>query len=386
MKQIAAIIFNVKWFFPVALFLFSNSCISQAYEFKTLIDIDATRVIDQGRSATCWSFSTSSFLESEIMRKTGKVIDLSEMYSVRHTYSVKSWNYVMRQGKAQFHGGGLAHDVMNSARVNGLVPNSVYPGVSGDGMHRHSEMDKLLKSKLDSFIENPKTYESNWKKDIEDILNEYLGENVTQFTYEGKQYTPKSFLTMTGIDPDDYVSITSFTHQPYYEHFILNIPHNFSNGSFYNVKLDEMVNIIDVALENGYSLVLECDATEPSFMYKKGQGLAIIPRERSLLEKAKTTIQPEKEITAAYRQEQFENFNTTDDHLMHIVGKLSDQKGNIYYKVKNSWGADTGNSGRNGHMYMSQAYIRLKAISITVHKDILSKVLADYLCGLYLLN
>lgn len=351
---------------------------SQPYNFKTIIDLEATEVNDQGRSATCWSFSTSSFLESEIIRLTGKTIELSEMYHVRHTYMEKAWNYVMRQGKAQFHGGGLAHDVINSVKKNGLVPQHAYPGVVQGEMHHHKEMHTLMKTTLDQFIDNPKNYNSNWKKDVEKILDQYLGKVKDSFNYNGIQQTSKSFLKWTEIDPKNYVSVTSFLHRPYYESFILNIPHNFSNGYFYNVPLDGLVKIINVGLNNGYSLVLECDATEPSFMYKKGVGIAVIPKEELLLAKATTTIQPEKIITPEYRQQEFENFNTTDDHLMHIVGKLKDQKGNIYYKVKNSWGADNNISGKDGYMYISQAYIRLKAISVTVHKDILEKSLLDY--------
>ena len=341
------------------LLLLSFFCNSQTREFETVIDIDATEVISQGRTGTCWSFSTSSFLESEIIRLTGKTIDLSEMYNVRHTYPKKAWNYVMRQGKTQFSEGGLAHDVMNSISDFGLVPNEIYTGLNeAHQNHNHAKMIDSLKSTLNTFIKNPKDYSSNWNNDVEQILDTYLGKDITSFNYEGISYTPKSFLVMTKINPNDYISVTSFTHKPYYTNFILNIPDNFSNGTFFNVMLDDMVAIVNRALKQGFTIELDCDVSEKTFSSK--HGLAIIPNDSSKSSEALETIIPEKVITLEYRQQEFENYSTTDDHLMHIIGMLKDQNGTFYYKVKNSWGKNSERVNNGGYIYMSEAYFRLK--------------------------
>lgn len=342
---------------------------SQAYEFQTIKEMEVTPVISQGVTGTCWSFSTTSFLEAEIIRLTGKKIDLSEMYNVRNTYPKKAKNYVMRQGKAQFSEGGLSHDVINSVREFGLVPNSVYTGLNGEEeKHNHTELQALLEGMLKVFVDNPsKKLSPDWEMAVQAVLDVYLGKNPSEFTFEGKKYTPSSFLAYTKINPDSYVSLTSFTHQPFYKSFIINIPDNFSNGSFYNLPLDEFVQNVDNALDNGFTLALDCDVSEPYFSGK--YGIAAVPADEADNKTILTEIKPEKEITPQYRQQEFENLTTQDDHLMHIVGKVKDQKGNLYYKVKNSWG--TTNLGNDGYIYMSVPYLKLKTISVLVHKDAL---------------
>ncbi|OMP32862.1 C1 family peptidase [Mangrovimonas sp. DI 80] len=359
-----------KPLFYVMLMATSTIAFSQSYQFKSLIDLETTEVISQGNTGTCWSFSTSSFLESEIMRLSGKHIDLSEMYNVRQTYPKKAWNYVMRQGMAQFSEGGLAHDVINSISQFGVVPNEVYTGLQEtEKPHDHSEIVGDLKPVLDAYIKNPTTYKGDWKMDVEAILDAALGKQIETFVYEGETYTPQSFLEMTGVQFQDYVSITSFTHHPYNSNFILEIPDNFSNGSYYNVALDELVQITNEALKAGFSIELDCDVTETTFSSK--YGLAVIPEDKNIGEAALKAITNEKEITPEFRQQEFENFNTTDDHLMHIVGMVEDQNGTIYYKVKNSWGKHTKKVPNDGFIYMSEAYFKLKTISIMVHKDAL---------------
>jgi bleomycin hydrolase len=339
---------------------------AQNYEFEEICDNKATNVISQGRTGTCWSFSTTSFLESEIIRLTGKEINLSEMYTVRNTYPLKAWNYVMRQGKAQFSEGGLAHDVINSVAAYGLVPDEAFLGrEDAEDSHNHAELVAVLKGMLEVYIKKPaKALSPKWKAATEAILDLYLGENPEEFQYEGKKYSPQSFLKMTKIKTEDYISLTTFTHQPYYKQFILNIPDNFSNGSFYNLPLDEFMAVIDHALKNGFTVELDCDVSEDGFSARNG--VAIVPDNPADLKAAMKEIKTEKKVTAAYRQQEFENQNTTDDHLMHITGMLKDQKGNVYYKVKNSWGDNLANGG---YVYMSAAYMRLKTISILLHKD-----------------
>ena len=352
---------------------------AQDYQFTTTVDLEATPVISQGRTGTCWSFSASSFLESEIIRLTGKQIDISEMYNVRNTYPKKAWNYVMRQGKAQFSEGGLAHDVMNAVRSHGLVPNSAYTGLQQlQQNHNHAEMVSVLKAMLDVFVKNPAgELSTNWKPAIENVLDVYLGKRPESFTYEGKTYTPKSFLEMTKINPDDYVTLTSFTHQPYYKSFILNIPDNFSNGSFYNIPLDDLVAATKNALKNGFTVELDCDVSEPTFSAK--YALATIPEAAIGRGDFSAEIRKEKEITASFRQQEFENFTTTDDHLMHITGLAKDQYGNEYFRVKNSWGSNTARVPNDGHVNMSEAFFKLKTISVMVHKDALPKSVREKL-------
>ena len=348
---------------------------SQEYQFTSIVDLDCSTVKSQGNTGTCWSFSTSSFLESEIKRITNMDVDLSEMYTVRNTYPKKAWNYVMRQGKAQFSQGGLAHDVLNSVESYGLVPEAAFTGLANnDVKHNHSEMVAVLKAMLNAYIDNPaKKLSPRWKTSIEAILDIYLGKNPKTFAYNGKDYTPKSFQKMVKIKANDYVTLTSFKHQPFYNNFVLSIPDNFSNGSMYNVPLDEFEQVMVNALENGYSIELDIDVSEKTFSSKNG--IAVIPEDKETQLEALLGIQKEKEITQEYRQQEFENYNTTDDHLMHITGIAKDQNGTLYFKTKNSWGSNGKRIKYGGYVYISTAFIRLKAISITVHKDALTKSL-----------
>ncbi|MEX0274202.1 MAG: C1 family peptidase [Flavobacteriaceae bacterium] len=349
---------------------------AQSYDFKTKIDLDATPVISQGRTGTCWSFSSTSFLESEIMRISGKTIDISEMYTVRNTYPKKLENYILRQGKAQFSEGGLAHDVLNSISLDGLVPYQVFPGVQNpEEPHNHGELIAALQALAQTYVTNSSgSVHPKWRAATEAILDVYLGTKVEEFEYQGKRYTPKSFLAFTGIQPENYISITSFSHLPYQKTSVLTIPDNWSNGHFYNLSLDSFMQVIDQALEKGFTVELDCDVSEASFSSKNG--IAVIPKNSKDIERAMTEIVPEKAIDQNFRQQEFENFNTTDDHLMHITGLAYDQKGNVYYKVKNSWGTDKNRTAFDGHVFFSESYMRLKSISITVHKDALSKEIA----------
>ncbi len=371
-----------KSIFHVAFILLSTLGFSQAYEFHTLKDIETNPVISQDKTGTCWSFSTTSFLEAEIIRISGKKIDLSEMYNVRNTYLDKAENYVMRQGKAQFGEGGLSHDVINSAKKYGVVPQSIYIGKNNiEEQYNHDKMEAELERVVKKAVElTPKKY-PNWKSDYISILDNYMGKISTdgnilipQQSFDDKNITlekpltPIQFLSTTKLNLDDYVTLTSFTNQPYYSKFILNIPDNFANGIYYNLSLDEFIQNIDNAIDKGYTLALDTDVSEPTF--SKDNGIAVIPENENDSKAILTEIKPEKIITPEYRQQEFENYDTQDDHLMHIVGKVADQKGNLYYKVKNSWGTK---SGRDGYIYMSVPYIRLKAISVMVNKDGLVK-------------
>lgn len=351
----------------------------QKYEFTPIVDIEASAVKSQGNTGTCWSYAASSFLESEIYRTSGEIIDISEMYNVRHTYINKAWNYVMRQGKIQFSEGGLAHDVFNSIATNGLVTESAYSGLQNNAQkHDHSKIVPELKVVLDAYIKDDKDSPyPNWRTSVDSILDIHLGKIPEDFYYEGMTYDPQTFLKKTNIQAADYVTLTSFKHQPYNSSFVLNIPDNFSNGLFYNITLDELVLETDKALQQGYTVALDCDVSEKTFSSKFG--VAVIPKKLDEQEKCLTFIVEENTITPEFRQQEFENYNTTDDHLMHIVGMVKDQNGTKYYKVKNSWGSNVEKIGNNGYIYMSKAFFRLKTISVLVHKSALSNYLKSEL-------
>jgi len=362
-----------KHFLSAILFFTIIMISAQVYEFENVIDIEASSVKSQGRTGTCWSFSTSSFIESEVFMKTGKNIDLSEMYTVRNIYDDKAWNYVMRQGKSQFSEGGLAHDVINSIRKNGIVPETVFSGIKLNGKtYNHGNIIPALKIVLDDYIKNDKdSKHPNWKKHVEKILDNEIGKKLSKFTYEGIEYTPKSFAESLKLNADEYVTITSFNHIPFYTNFILSIPDNFSNGEMLNVPLNTLVETVNYILKNGYTIALDVDVSEETFSAK--YGIAVLPKKDKNNSLSKTEIVNEIEVTQAFRQKEFENFDTTDDHLMHIVGIVKDQKGNRYFKVKNSWGANSDRIGNNGYVYMSVPYFKMKAISILVNKNALPK-------------
>ncbi len=367
MKKILIILFT---------FLAIKTSIAQKYEFTPVKDIQVSSVKNQGNTGTCWSFSTSSFVESEIKRISGLDVNISEMYFVRNTYTIKAWDYVMRQGHAQFGEGGLAQDVNNAIKKFGMVPRSVFTGLlNGQKIYNHQEMFALLKTTLDDYIKSDaKKSASDWQTAINNILDTYMGKNPTTFIYKGKMFTPATFAAFTKYNPDDYVTITSFMQQPFYSKFILNIPDNFSNGYFYNVPLNDMTGAINTAIANGFTVELDVDVSEPTFSAK--YGIAVLPLKAEDNKKSLTEIVPEKVVNQLSRQKNFEDFKTTDDHLMQITGLLTDQKGNTYYKVKNSWGTKWANGG---YIYMSIPYAKMKVISIMVNKNALSKELKGLL-------
>jgi bleomycin hydrolase len=344
--------------------LLSITSYSQKYVFETVENLKALPVISQGSTGTCWSFSTSSFLESEIMRLSGKTIDISEMFFVRNTYLDKAENYVMRQGNAQFGDGGLCHDVINSAKKYGIAMQRDFSGCLAPELnHNHTKLANDLKELVKKVVTDTPLKHPNWKAEYANLLDTNLGK-VNQI----KAISAQDLRIDYKVNLNDYVTITTFTHAPFYSSFILNIPDNFANGSMYNLPLDEYIQNIDNALNKGFTLAIDTDVSEATFSGK--YGVAIIPENEADATAIVTEIKPEKTITQDYRQAEFENYNTMDDHLMHIVGKVKDQKGNVYYKIKNSWGTK---SGVDGFLYMSVPYMRLKSISVLLHKDGLTK-------------
>lgn len=348
------------------LFLFFFGCmfsqLNAQYEFSMVHDCNCSPVKSQGKTGTCWSFATSSFLESELMRQGKPEYNLSEMYFVRTIYQDKAQNYLLRQGKAQFSQGALAHDVINAYRKGGAVPETAFSGLESEtATHDHSEMAATLKGMLDALIKQKKISEK-WRHGFVALMDAYLGDAPETFTYDGKSYTPESFAKNLPIDPDDYISFTSYTHHPFDQKVILEIPDNYSNGSFYNVPMEDLMDIADNAVKNGYSVAWDGDVSEKGFSSKNG--IAVLPTD----EKRKDLFEmpgAEMEVDQALRQKTFLNYSTTDDHLMHLTGVAEDQKGTKYYYVKNSWGAI---SPHQGYIYMSEQYFKLKTVALLVNK------------------
>lgn len=350
-----------------------------AFEFSDIKILPNTPVKDQYHTGTCWSFSTLSFLESEMLRLGKPEVDLSEMFVVWHTYSEKAQKDVRVHGSMNFSAGGAFHDVTNMIKKYGIVPESVYNGLNyGESKHVHGEMDKVLKGQVDAVIENKnKRLTTAWHEAFEATLDSYLGEIPSAFNYEGKDYTPHSFARdFIGLNIDDYVEISSYTHHPFYTRFILEVPDNWSWDEVYNVPVNEMQEIIDNSLANGYSVAWATDISEKGFSTSK-YGVALVNNveENSGAEVAPdsilfTTNFMEEPVTQEKRQAAFDSYQTTDDHAMHIIGLATDQDGHEFYKIKNSWG----NYNKfKGYFYVSKPYVNYKTTCIMVHKDAIPK-------------
>ncbi len=360
----------------------------EGYVFEEEIQLPNTSVKNQYRSGTCWSFSGLSFLESEMLRLGKPEVDLSEMFIVWHTYSEKAEKDVRVHGSLNFSAGGAFHDVTNMIRKYGIVPESIYDGLNyGEDKHVHGEMDNVLKQNVDAVIENKNRKLSTvWHEAVESTLNSYLGELPQKFEYEGKEYTPQSFASdYVGLNMDDYVEITSYTHHPFYSKFILEVPDNWAWDEVYNVPLNELEEIIDYALDNGFTVAWAADVSEKGFA-TSNKGVAVLPaapsEDMTDAEISKWEELPEKEkekelykldnpvpelvVTQEMRQTAFDNYQTTDDHGMHIIGTAKDQEGHTFYKVKNSWGDY---NKYKGYFYASKPYVNYKTMCIMVHKD-----------------
>jgi bleomycin hydrolase len=355
-------IIKLAIFFSLPLSIFSQS----PYQFTTTQIVKGMDVEDQCATGTCWSFATISFIEAEIMRKGKTPVDLSEMFNVRYTYPAKAESFVRFQGKQQFGPGGLSQDVITVIKKFGIVPETAYTGLPSDKkLHDHSSLDAILGGTVKTVLDNKlNTTSEDWMIAINGILDAYLGPVPQQFDWNGKKYTPIEFRDAMGINADDYINLTSFSHHPYYSSFVLEVPDNWMKGNFYNVTLDELQQIADNALENGYTIAWDADVSEDGFSFQNG--MAIVPEGKVSKDELFKKYIAEKKINQEIRQKAFDNFETTDDHLMHITGKAKDQNGNVYYITKNSWG--TGNN-YGGYQYVSSSYFRYKTVSLVVHKD-----------------
>ena len=365
----------------------------EGFQFTTIDSIAITPVKDQNRSGTCWSYSTIGFLESELIRMGKGEYDLSEMFVVHHTMLDRAEYVVRMYGTAQFAPGGSAYDVIYCLKNYGLVPQEAMSGIKygstpADTLPVHSELDAVAGGVVKAVTNSGlKKLTPVWKQALTAIYDTYLGERPTTFTYKGKQYTPKTFAEELGLNADDYVSITSYTHHPFYSTFALEVPDNWRMDQMYNVPMDTMMLIIDNALANGYTLAWGADVSEMCFTRK---GLGVVPEEEKAVdltgsdaarwlglsatdkrEELTKKPLPEKTITQQMRQAAYDTWENTDDHGMQIFGTAKDQNGKRYYMVKNSWG--TKRSEYKGIWYVSEAYMQYKTNDVLVHKNAIPK-------------
>ena len=373
--------------------VYSASAQEDGFQFTVVKENPITSIKNQNRAGTCWCYSSLAFIESELLRMGKGEYDFSEMFIVHKTYQDRADKAVRTHGDISFAQGGSFYDVIYAMEHYGLVPEAeMKPGAMyGETLSNHNELSAvsdavvaaIAKGKLRSLQVDP---EGNmlWKKAIEAIHDIYLGECPETFTYEGKEYTPASFYEATGLKADDYVSLTSYTHYPFYESFALEIPDNWRWALSYNLPIDELMEVFDYAIENGYTVAWGSDVSESGFTR---DGVAVMPDVEKAQElsgsdmahwlklspeekKLTTKPQPQKWCTQEERQIAYNNWETTDDHGMQIYGKAVDQEGTEYYMVKNSWGE----SGKyNGIWYASKAFVRYKTMNIVVHKDALPK-------------
>lgn len=343
------------------------------FKFTNIINLERTSVKNQASSGTCWSYSTNSFLESEMIRMGKKPVDLAEIYTARCVYLEKADSYVKMHGSLSWGDGGECHDVINMYAKYGTMPQSVYTGLNyGTTKNKFAEMQAVLKGMLDAVVSNPNhKLTPNWKRAFQAVLDTYLGTPPETFEWKGKQYTPKSFAKeVVGIHPEDYVELGSLTDRPYYEKTLFLIPDNWSYDRIYNVKMKDITKTIDNALENGYTVAWAADVSEKYFSWKNG--VAYVPEKDwddmdSTEQKAMFNGPvPDRKITPAMRQQGLDDYTTTDDHGMHIVGLAKDQSGKEYYIVKNSWGDK---NDYKGYIYVSKPYVQYKTTAILLHKD-----------------
>ncbi len=344
--------------------LILNTSIAQEEEkeFSIKHQVKTSSVKNQYHSGTCWSFAAVSFLETEIIRVKGEEYDLSEMFFVYYAYLQKAENYIMLHGKANFTPGGQAHDVVKVFEEYGAVPEEIYRGIMYNAeKHNHSEMDAALKGLIDGIQKKKsKTLSDVWLDAVAAVLKVYLGEIPEEFNENKESFTPKTYAESLGINADDYIELTSYTHHPYYEAFRLEIPDNWSYDYYYNLPLNDFISVMDYAIQNGYSVCWDGDVSEENFDYAN----------------AKATTDNE-EVTAESRQAAFLEQSSTDDHLMHITGIAFDKDNNKYYLTKNSWSSSSNNEG--GYLYMSENYIKRNTVAIMIHKDAIPKSIAKNL-------
>ena len=364
----------------------------EGYKFTDTKTVKTVPVTNQYKSGTCWCFSTVSFIEEEILRAGGPEIKLSEMWIVRNIYFEKAVKYVRLHGSLNFAVGGAAHDVTHAIEKYGIVPREVYKGLNyGTEMPEFGEIDEVLKAYVDAVIKNKNgKLTPAWQDGLNAILDAYFGERPETFTYEGKEYTPHTFAESLPVKMSDYIEFSSYTHHPFYSSFIIEVPDNWLWGEVYNVPLNEMMQVIDDAIAEGHPVAWGTDVSEKGFRGAKAIGIIPEEAEKNMvgsdaerwgkLSSAEKEAQiysldqpvKEKTITQEMRQTAYDNYETTDDHGLVIVGTAVDQNGSPFYKVQNSWG-DRG--PYEGFYYFSRPFVEYKTMDIMVNKNVVSKEL-----------
>lgn len=368
----------------------------EGYQFTTVKEVKITPVKNQNRTGTCWSFSGVGLIEAELLRTGKGEYNLSEMFIANHSYKDKADKFVRLHGKLNFAQGGSFADVIYVFKHYGAVPGELYKGLEyGQDNHVHGELAEVATAYVNAVIKNrDKKLSTAWKKGFDGVIDTYLGKLPETFTYQGKQYTPKSFGESLGLNFDDYVSLTSYTHHPFYSQFPLEIEDNWRWAPSYNLPIHELMEVLDHAINNGYTIAWGSDVSEKGFtrngiavaadieaLESSGSdqarwvGLSQTERDaevKKLVEKPCKEI----EVTQELRQQAYDNYQTTDDHGMLIYGIAKDQTGKKFYMVKNSWGTE---SKYKGHWYASEAYVAYKTMNIVLHKDALPKTIQSKL-------
>lgn len=360
--------------------------------FTTIKENPITSIKDQNRSGTCWDYSTISFFEAEILKATGKTYDLCESFVANKTYMERATQVVRFHGDCQFSQGGSAEDVLATMKKHGIVPEGTMPfpgSLYGDSLNNFNEFFSLMEPYVAAIAKSSaKKISGQWKVGLQGILDAYLGKCPEEFTYEGKKYTPQTFVKSLGINLDDYVSITSYTHHPFYSAFAVEVQDNWRFPLSYNLPMDEMMKVIDNAIEKGYTVAWGGDVSEDGFT-RQGLAYAIDTKKTESLQgsdmakwlkmtaaKKKNLIDslgcnvPEITPTQELRQERFDNWELTDDHGMLIYGVAKDQNGKEYYMVKNSWG-ETGEY--KGIWYMTKTFIAANTMDFLINKNAIPK-------------
>lgn len=361
------------------------------FTFTVQKALKITPIKNQASSGTCWCYSGLAFFESELLRLNKPELDLAEMFVVNKSYYDKGVNYVRYYGNANFGGGGSFYDVIYALKNYGIVPQSVMNGLNyGEENNKHGELDALTSAYVKVIASNPnKKLSTAWKAGYQGIIDAYLGACPTEFTVDGKKYTPQSYMQSLGLNMDDYVSLTSFTHHPFYSKFAVEVPDNWRNDLSYNLPINELMQVFDNAIDKGYTIAWASDVSEKGFTRN---GVALNPEtkkanlpgsdqarwlnisQKELEDKLFKGDRPQTEVvvTQEMRQVAFDNQQTTDDHGMQIFGIAKDQLGKKYYMVKNSWGAE---SKYKGVWYVSESFAAYKTMNIVVHKDAIPKEL-----------
>ncbi len=379
-------------FLAAALCLLSAHGFAQdAFQFTTVKECPITSIKNQNRSGTCWAYSSLGFFEAELLRQGKGEFDLCEMYLAHKTYEDRAKASVRMHGDVSFSQGGSFYDAVYCMRNYGMVPETAMPApgtLYGDTLPNFNELFSIAESYVNAIAKGKqKKLSPVWFKGYNSILDTYLGEVPAEFTHNGKRYTPQSYMQSLGLDMDDYVSLTSFTHHPFYSKFIIEVQDNWRWGESYNIPLDEFMAVMDNAVNNGYTFAWGADVSETGFTRN---GLAVCPDTKSedfsgsdmahwlglsgsdKTKEATSRPLPEVEVTQEMRQEAYDNWETTDDHGMLVYGLAKDQNGKEYFMVKNSWG-ETGKY--KGVWYASKAFAAYKTLNILVHKDAVPKAI-----------